>query len=77
MEPEFEACAKTIIPPWHDDANDGPAKQAWRAVRTLMRQRDELVTIFPKKKAELDAQFNAEVLKQARAVHDALFDLTA
>jgi len=78
MEPEFKVCSLTIIPPWCEGVTEeeAKAKDAWQTVRTLRAQHDELITIFPHKKAEFDQQFNAELMKQARNVHEALFNLT-
>jgi hypothetical protein len=75
-EASFEVCAKTIIPPWIDGADDLPAKNAWAQVQVLRRQRAELIEIFPHKKADLDQQFDDAVMKLAVQVYEELFDLT-
>ncbi len=75
LEPDFTVCAHGIIPPWVD-GDDTKTLEAWRTVRDLKRQHDELVTIFPQKKSELDQQFNRELTKQAQSLHDKLFDLS-
>ncbi len=78
MLPDFKACSLTIIPPWCEGVTEeeAKAKDAWRTVRTLRSQHDELIVIFPHKKAKLDEEFNAELLNQARSVHETLFELT-
>ena len=73
----FESCAKTIIPPWAEGADDLPSRNAWMQVQTLRRQRAELLEIWPHKKATLDEQFNDTVMVLAAEVYDALYDITA
>lgn len=76
-EKSFEVCAKTIIPPWVDGADDEASRDAWYQVQTLRRQRDELVEIWPAKKASLDEQFNDAVMRVAKSLYEQLYDLTA
>ena len=76
-EASFEVCAKTIIPPWVEGADDLPARNAWQQVQTLRRQRKELAALWPEKQATLDEQFNDAVMALAAEVYDALFDLSA
>jgi hypothetical protein len=79
MEPDWKTCVQTLLPPWCEgvEAEEARAKEAWRTVRTLRDQHDQLVQIFPHKKAELDQQFNKALMAEARAGHEALFELTA
>lgn len=56
--------AELIIPPWMNDDCDA-FNDAWSQVQTLRRQRDELIAIWPHKRAELEAQFEDAVLKVA------------
>lgn len=76
-EPSFEVCAKRIIPPWVEGADDLPARNAWQQVQVLRRQRTELAALWPAKQATLDEQFNDAVMTLAAEVHDALYDLSA
>lgn len=78
IETLWSDCAAQIIPPWIEGWNEEEAeiKEAWNTVRSLRTQRDELIVIFPHKKEEFNQQFNAELLKQARSVHESLFTLT-
>lgn len=70
-ETSFEVCAKSIIPPGVDGADDLPARKAWHEVQILRRQCAELLEIWPNKKATLDQQFNDVLMTLAEEVRNA------
>lgn len=76
-EADLEACAKSITPPWIDDDADSPVRDSWLQVRTLRRQRDGLIELWPHKRDLLNEQFDNCVRKLARKLYNQLFTLTA
>ena len=75
--PNYKECAKTVIPPWFEGADETPVKEAFAGVGQLRRQRDELIALWPHKKTELEHQFNDTVTTLARDLHEFLYELTA
>ena len=76
-EASLEACENSITPPWIEDEECSPVRDAWHQVRTLRRQRDGLIELWPQKRDLLNDQFYDCVRKIARKLYDQLFSLTA
>ena len=76
-EASLEACENSITPPWIEDEECSPVRDAWQQVRTLRHQRDGLVELWPDKRYLINQQFYDCVFEVARELYEQLFSLTA
>lgn len=64
-------CVERITPPWADTQ---PVVKAYWDVQTVIRQRDELLTIFPNKSPELHRQCVDLIMDIASDLHEQLYE---
>lgn len=76
-EASLAACENSITPPWIEAAKCSKIGDAWQHVRTLRRQRDELIELWPHKRDLLNDQFYDCVLMIARGLYEKLYAITA
>ena len=76
-EASLEACDNSITPPWIEDEEFSEVSDAWQHVRTLRRQRDELIDLWPHKRDLINDQFYDCVLTIARGLYQKLYAITA
>lgn len=76
-ESSLEACEKLITPPWSEPDECSKVSDAWQHVRTLRRQRDELIELWPHKRDLINDQFYDCVMTIARGLYEKLYAITA
>ena len=76
-EASLETCERLITPHWSESDECSKVSDAWQQVRTLRRQRDELISIWPHKRYAITQQFEDCVYELARGLYDELYAITA